>query len=92
MFMMMMIVLMVMTVMVNTGEFHQTLCTAGRWLTSGDDHDDDHNDCYEDDHDDDYHHDFDEFSSVSSFGKCVPHFTELLTDKSYHSSISSFTR
>ena len=90
-------------------EFHQPLCTAGRWLTSGDDHDHDgHDDAGIDDDDDDVDHDDDdiddhdgddddeydlgEFSSVSSFGKCGPHFTELLTDKSYHSSISSFSR
>ena len=38
-------------------EFHQPLCTAGRWLTSGDDHDHDHGHDDDDDHDDDdnYH-------------------------------------
>ena len=36
-------------------EFHQPLCTAGRWLTSGDHHDHDDDDDDDDIHDDDDH-------------------------------------
>ena len=65
-------------------------------MQNDDDTDDDEEGYNEegDDHDgdDDDEYDLGEFSSVSSFGKCGPHFTELLTDKSYHSSISSFSR